>query len=424
MSDVVANRQGGGFLVPEILASYFILSVSTFITTNKIFVSLAVPIIPVLALYAFRFYEHAEDINESLVRSVLGITIASLFLFGVCKAFQLSFCSRRFVIGQFVLAFVLPFINYVIARLTAKTTKPIRYLVVGRESEMHHILKEIEQKSKGKYQFVDYINPTPVVFKEKVLQYDSVLIADPELEKEIEEELDNIKQTHKVEYLPNLAEKVLKRIPLEIMQKFEDYYKVYFSNVQESPAKRAMDIVLSIVGLVVYSPVILVSAIWIAIEDGRPIFFRQPRVGKDGKIFTLVKLRSLKNEPIDASNPNKNIEQRVLKIGKIIRKTRIDESIQFWNILKGEMSLVGPRPEMIEYHKMMEPNIPYYSYRLLVKPGLTGWAQINYKHSSSLEEYRTKTEYDLYYVKNRNVFMDLKIFLLTLETLIFRKGAK
>ena len=424
MSDVVANRQGGGFLVPEILASYFILSVSTFITTNKIFVSLAVPIIPVLALYAFRFYEHAEDINESLVRSVLGITIASLFLFGVCKAFQLSFCSRRFVIGQFVLAFVLPFINYVVARLTTKTTKPIRYLVVGRESEMHHILKEIEQKSKGKYQFVDYINPTPVVFKEKVLQYDSVLITDPELEKEIEEELDNIKLTHKVEYLPNLAEKVLKRIPLEVMQKFEDYYKVYFSNVQESPAKRVMDIVLSIIGLVVYSPVILVSAIWIAIEDGRPIFFRQPRVGKDGKIFTMVKLRSLKNEPIDVSNPNKNIEQRALKIGKIIRKTRIDESIQFWNILKGEMSLVGPRPEMIEYHKMMEPNIPYYSYRLLVKPGLTGWAQINYKHSSSLEEYRTKTEYDLYYVKNRTIFLDMHVILQTLESLVFRAGAR
>jgi len=169
MSDVVANRQGGGFLVPEILASYFMVSVSTFITTNNIFASLLFPIIPVLALYAFRFYEHAEDINESLVRSVLGITIASLFLFGVCKAFQLSFCSRRFVIGQFVLAFVLPFINYVIAKLTAKTTKPIRYLVVGRESEMHHILKEIEQKSKGRYQFVDYINPTPVVFKQKVL---------------------------------------------------------------------------------------------------------------------------------------------------------------------------------------------------------------------------------------------------------------
>ncbi len=418
------SRQGGEPLAPQILVSYLTFLVMTYITTNSIFASLLFPIITVLALYAFRFYEHAEDINESLVRSVLGITFASLFLLGVCKAFELSFSSRNRMISQFTLAFIVPFINYAIEKITAKTRKPTRYLVVGRKSEVYHILKEIEEKSKGKYQFVDFINPTPVVFKEKVLQYDSVLIADPELEKEIEEELDNIKLTHKVEYLPNLAEKILKRIPLEVMQKFEDYYKVYFSNVQESPAKRAMDIVLSIVGLVVYSPVILVSAIWIAIEDGRPIFFRQPRVGKDGKIFTLVKLRSLKNEPIDASNPNKNIEQRVLKIGKIIRKTRIDESIQFWNILKGEMSLVGPRPEMIEYHKMMEPNIPYYSYRLLVKPGLTGWAQINYKHSSSLEEYRTKTEYDLYYVKNRNVFMDLKIFLLTLQTLIFRKGAR
>ncbi|MDM7320520.1 MAG: sugar transferase, partial [Fervidobacterium sp.] len=285
-------------------------------------------------------------------------------------------------------------------------------------------LKEIEEKSKGKYQFVEYINPSPVTFKEKIAQYDNVLITDPQLEKEIGNELEQIRQTHKIEYLPNLAEMVLKRIPLEVMQKFEEYYKVYFDNIEESPAKRVMDIFFSLIGLVVYSPVILISAIWIFLEDGKPILFKQQRVGKNEKIFEIVKLRSLRNTKIDVSNPNKDIEQRALKIGKFIRKTRIDESIQFWLILKGDMSLVGPRPEMVEYHEMMKPHIPYYTYRLLVKPGLTGWAQINYKHSSTLEEYKIKTEYDLYYVKNRSIFLDLRIILQTLERLVFKDGAR
>lgn len=408
----------------QVLADYFALSVSAIIITNRILMSLAYPIVIIIVLYAFRFYEHSEDINEAMVRSALGITLGSLFVLGFCKAFHISFCSKELMIGLIILAFALPFINYAIAKITAKTLKPIRYLVVGRKSDIYNILKEVEEKSKGKYQFVEYINPTPVVFKEKVLQYDNILITDLVLEREVEEELKKIEQTHKIEYLPNLVEKVLKRIPLEVIQRFEDYYKVYFSNVQDSPVKRLMDIVFSMIGLILYSPVILVSALLIMIEDGRPVLFRQPRVGKDGRLFTIVKLRSLKNIPLDVSNPNKDIERRVLRIGKIIRKARIDESVQFWNILKGEMSLVGPRPEMVEYHKMMEPHIPHYSCRLLVKPGLTGWAQINYKHCSNLEEYMMKTEYDLYYVKNRNVFMDLRILLLTLETLIFRKGAE
>jgi len=411
-------------LAPQILASYLTFLVMTYITTNSILASLLFPIITVLALYAFRFYEHAEDINESLVRSILGITFASLFLLGICKAFGLSFSSRNLMISQFTLAFIVPFINYAIEKITAKTRKPTRYLVVGRKSEVYHILKEIEEKSKGKYQFVDFINPTPVVFKEKVLQYDSVLIADPELEKEIEEELDNIKQTHKVEYLPNLAEKILKRIPLEVMQKFEDYYKVYFSNVQESPAKRAMDVVLSILGLIIYSPFILISAIWIIIEDGWPVIFKQIRIGQNDKEFWLIKLRSMRKQKPEQAKFADDEKDRILKIGKIIRPTRIDESLQFINVLRGEMSIIGPRPEQVPFVRMFEGQIPYYSLRHKVKPGITGWAQICYKYSSSIEETEIKLSYDLYYVKNRSVFLDLQILLLTLETLIFRKGAK
>lgn len=408
----------------EFIVNYVILATSGLLVTKNYYMSLLYPFLIITTLYAFRFYEYSDDLNEALTRSVFGITIGSLFLFALCKLFDIQFFTKKLVLILFIFIFILPFLNYILSKISSKTIKPIRYLVVGRKSEIYNILKEIEEKSKGKYLFVEYINPSPVTFKEKIAQYDNVIITDPKFEKEIENELEQIKQTHKIEYLPNLAEMVLKRIPLEVMQKFEEYYKVYFDNIKESPAKRVMDILFSLLGLVVYSPVVLISAIWILIEDGPPVLFRQPRVGKNEKIFEMLKLRSLRNAQIDPTNPNKDIEQRVLKIGKFIRKTRIDESIQFWLILKGKMSLVGPRPEMIEYHEMMKPHIPYYTYRLLVKPGLTGWAQINYKHSSTLEEYKIKTEYDLYYVKNKNIFFDLKIILQTLESVIFKSGAR
>jgi lipopolysaccharide/colanic/teichoic acid biosynthesis glycosyltransferase len=126
----------------------------------------------------------------------------------------------------------------------------------------------------------------------------------------------------------------------------------------------------------------------------------------------------------DSHTPNDGIEQRVLKIGKITRKTRLDETLQFWNVLNGTMSIVGSRPEMEEFHKEMKEKIPYYAYRLDTNPGITGWAQINYKHTTTLEDYRKKTEYDLYYVKNRTLLLDIQIMLKTVETMFGMRGAR
>lgn len=406
------------------VVNYVLMVVLYWLLSGNILLSFVYCAIVLCGLYAFRIYECLDDIRESVVRSVVGTVFASLFFVLICAIFDIPFWGWELVISVFALPVSVSLLNYVFSKHFLKRGPVIKYLVVGKENEIYHVLKEIEEKSRGRYRFVEYINPEPAVFKEKVAQYDRVLITDPKLEKEIRAELDQINETHSVEYLPNLSERVLKRIPIEVLVKFGDYYKVCFDNIRESPAKRVMDIVFSIIGLIAYSPFIVSSALWILIEDGRPVFFKQPRVGKNEKVFEMVKLRSLKNSKIDPTNPNKDIEERILKIGKFIRKTRIDESVQFWLVLKGVMSLVGPRPEMVEYHTMMKQHIPYYTYRLLVKPGLTGWAQINYKHSSTLEEYKIKTEYDLYYVKNRSIFLDLKILLQTLETLLLTRGAR
>jgi lipopolysaccharide/colanic/teichoic acid biosynthesis glycosyltransferase len=294
-----------------------------------------------------------------------------------------------------------------------KTTKTKKYLVIGRQEELKTILDEITQKSKGRYVFADLINPSPVTFMQKVIHYDNVLIGDYELYERIKDEVQDDIKLKNVDYLSELSEKVLKRIPIVVAQKFKEYYELEFSKAEESPAKKGIGYTWGIIGLVFFSPFMLITALAILIEDGRPVVFKQLRVGKDGKYFEFIKLRSLKNDGFDSNNPNGTIEKRLLKIGKFIRATRIDESLQFWLVLKGKMSLVGPRPEMIEYHRLYSQQIPFYEYRLKLKPGLTGWAQINFKHTTNLEEYMKKTEYDLYYVKNRSTLMDLRIILQT-----------
>ncbi|MBC7257399.1 MAG: sugar transferase, partial [Chloroflexi bacterium] len=187
---------------------------------------------------------------------------------------------------------------------------------------------------------------------------------------------------------------------------------------------RVIDVVVSIVALVLTSPIMLIIALCILIEDGRPIIFKQRRIGKDGKPFTVYKFRTMRNSQTSQAKYATHEQDRILKIGHIIRPYRLDELPQFFNVLMGEMSVVGPRPEQIDFVKEYSQKIPGYDFRHIVKPGITGWAQIKYKYSSSVEEAKEKLSYDLYYVKNRTIFLDLKIMLHTLEAIIFRRGAK
>ncbi|HCF38744.1 MAG TPA: polyprenyl glycosylphosphotransferase, partial [Thermosipho africanus] len=216
----------------------------------------------------------------------------------------------------------------------------------------------------------------------------------------------------------------LKRIPIAVAQKFKEYYELEFSKAKESSAKRVLDIFGGILGLIFFSPFMLITAIAILIEDGRPVVFKQLRVGKDNKPFTLIKFRSMRKLKTDGPKFADQEKNRILKIGRIIRPIRLDESLQFVNILKGDMSIVGPRPEQIPFVREFEQKIQFYSYRHKLKPGLTGWAQIMYQYASNLEEVETKLSYDLYYIKNRSTLMDLRIILKTIEVIVLRKGAK
>ncbi|GAA0669913.1 sugar transferase (PEP-CTERM system associated) [Sphingomonas insulae] len=190
--------------------------------------------------------------------------------------------------------------------------------------------------------------------------------------------------------------------------------------------KRAFDIGASLLLLLLTLPIILITALAIKLESTGPAFYRQRRVGLYNQGFEIVKLRSMRQ---DAEVAGKAVwadkdDPRVTRIGRVIRKVRIDELPQTWAVLKGEMSFVGPRPERPQFVEQLERQLPYYAERHMVKPGITGWAQINYPYGASIEDARHKLEYDLYYAKNYSPFLDLLILLQTLRVVLWPSGAR
>jgi sugar transferase (PEP-CTERM system associated) len=192
-----------------------------------------------------------------------------------------------------------------------------------------------------------------------------------------------------------------------------------------SAVKRLFDIVASVLLLVLTAPLIALFALLIKLDSKGPAFFRQTRVGLYGQTFSLIKLRSMR---LDAEAGGAQWaavrDPRVTRIGRFIRKSRIDELPQAWTVLKGEMSFVGPRPERPEFVDDLEDKLPFYAERHMVKPGITGWAQINYPYGASIEDSRHKLEYDLYYAKNYTPFLDLLILLQTLRVVLWNEGAR
>ncbi len=379
-----------------------------------------------LFAFALRVYDddNLESFNESVVRFYISAFLSFLFVISVVSIFDFNVSKYNILYLNLLLPIALSVVNTILFKISLKTTKPKKYLVIGRQEELKPILDEITQKSKGRYVFADFINPSPVTFRQKVIHYDNVLIGDYELYERIKDEIQDDIKLKNVEYLSELSERVLKRIPIAVAQKFKEYYELEFNRAKESPAKRLLDIIGGTFGLILFSPFMLIIAIAILIEDGRPVVFKQLRVGKNNEPFTLIKFRSMRKLKTDGPKFADQEKDRILKIGKIIRPIRLDESLQFVNILKGDMSIVGPRPEQIPFVREFEQKIPFYSYRHKLKPGLTGWAQIMYQYASTLEEVEKKLSYDLYYIKNRSTLMDLRIILQTIEVIFWRKGAK
>jgi sugar transferase (PEP-CTERM system associated) len=190
--------------------------------------------------------------------------------------------------------------------------------------------------------------------------------------------------------------------------------------------KRGFDIFVSIILLVLTLPLLIVTACLIKIESPGPILYRQERVGLRGRVFTILKFRSMHVDAETDGHPRwaAKGDPRVTRVGAIIRKLRIDELAQTLNVLCGDMSFVGPRPERPFFVAQLAKAIPYYAERHWVRPGITGWAQINFPYGASTEDARRKLTYDLYYVKNRSIFLDALILLQTARVIFWNSGAR
>jgi exopolysaccharide biosynthesis polyprenyl glycosylphosphotransferase len=221
-------------------------------------------------------------------------------------------------------------------------------------------------------------------------------------------------------------EKLTGRIPVESIYPSTLIYADGFvkQSVMRLIITRVASAIVALCGLVLCAPLMMVTALLIRMESPGPVFYRQERVGKDGKPFDILKFRSMRTDAEHNLTPRwaSRNDPRVTRVGSIIRKLRIDELPQFVNILKGEMSFVGPRPERPYFVQLLEGKIPYYDLRHSVRPGVTGWAQVSYPYGATIEDAKNKLEYDLFYVKNGSVAFDLAVLFETVKTVVLGKG--
>jgi sugar transferase (PEP-CTERM system associated) len=231
----------------------------------------------------------------------------------------------------------------------------------------------------------------------------------------------------KIEEATSWLEKISGKIEVESLY---PSWLVFGEGFRRSTAfivvRRAVSIVISLIGLILALPLFPLIMLAIRLDSKGPVFYSQTRVGKAGRVFKVVKFRTMGQDAEAASGPKwaGDNDPRITRVGKFLRSSRLDEIPQLWCVLKGDMAFVGPRPERPEFIEWLSKEIPYYGVRHMVRPGLTGWAQVKYKYGSTVEDSREKLQYDLFYIKNASIGLDLLIMFLTVKTVLLRRGAQ
>jgi sugar transferase (PEP-CTERM system associated) len=401
-----------------------------------------------LSLYYFDLYTFRAGFSyrEMTSRLVMALGSASIFLGCLYFVFP-SLISGRWVFGASIVVFSLLSVcwRYAYCYVLRKGwwTSPV--LLVGSGAFPEILMKESVEKSDcgfriaavamdrppadGQFLGVPFIPTFSNLYQQvRDVGAETVIVAMDErrgtmpVEELLECKVKGIAVLEGEAFFEELKGKI-------IVEKINPSWLIFQEGFQKSlsmmAAKRLIGAICSAIGLVLTSPIILLTAVGIWLESGAPVFFRQERVGKDGEVFSLIKFRSMR---LDAEQNGAKWadadDERVTRVGRVIRRYRIDEIPQMWNVLKGEMSFVGPRPERPLFVRELTKKIPYYGQRHVVQPGVTGWAQINYPYGASVEDAKEKLGYDLYYIKHMSVIMDLYIILKTVKTVLFREGSR
>ena len=296
------------------------------------------------------------------------------------------------------------------------------YLVGSNDEEVITFIKNansvINSKNLKIRKFTDY--------KDNSSEFITIILLDNKYENFLEKYSHLISKQTEIITASNWCEKNLQRIPSEYLSENDFDFNNLINQSQNINwrIKRFGDITISLFLLLISTPLIIFFACLIKIEDNGKIFYSQIRTGLYGKTFKMYKLRSMSpnsetNGPVWASNK----DPRITKVGNILRKSRIDELPQLWSVIVGDMSLIGPRPERPEIDKLLIREIPYYNYRNTIKPGISGWAQVNYRYGASVEDSQMKFSYEIFYLKNYSLLFDILIFMKTLKLVINLEGS-
>lgn len=265
-----------------------------------------------------------------------------------------------------------------------------------------------------------------VVQKQKVHR---VIVAMPDRRGTIpmRELLDLRMQGVKVEEATSWLEKISGKIEVEnLYPSWLVFGEGFRRNAMFRFVRRGLSLVISLIGLIVALPLIPFIVLAIRLDSKGSIFYMQSRVGKNNTVFKVVKFRTMREDAEAANGPQwaGNNDPRVTRVGRFLRASRLDEIPQLWCVLKGEMAFVGPRPERPEFVEMLSKEIPYYAVRHMIRPGITGWAQVKYKYGNTVVDAREKLQYDLYYMKNASVGLDVLIMFQTIKTVLLSRGAQ
>ncbi len=418
-------------------------------------VGIAYAFVMMLSMTALGQYQSQQHVTPNIYHETVLRVFISLFL-GTLVLSVLYYIFPQVMMGRglHVIAMLLSFVGVIFSRavffqLINRSILKRNVLVIGAGSRAQTLISEKGGSQDGvSYRLLGYVpvqSETIKVPEDKVLNIDVSELATFAMEAEVDEMVLAIEDRRKSFPAKKLLEcklagiKIIDpvtflereqgKVNLEMLSSSWMIYSTGFTrNDVKSLFARTFDMLSSLIILLFMGPVMLLVAFLIFLESGfkHSVLYNQVRVGMDGKEFTLYKFRSMQ---VNAEKAGKAVwasknDSRITLVGKFIRKTRIDELPQILNILKGDMRLVGPRPERPEFVNDLATRIPYYKNRHTVKPGLAGWAQLKYPYGATERDAYEKLQYDLYYVKNHNVIMDFFILLQTIEIVIMGKGAR
>ncbi len=374
----------------------------------------------------------------------LKVGAVTFAIVSVLSALATHALPRQVTVSFLALSPVISLLSRWPAVVISRTTQPIRVLVVGSYDDVYQLQHEIEGQRVPLCRIVAHINggdshprpseigPWVEVTRSKLAEQavdlnPDVIVVDARYLEDYEL-LSQVTELHargvRVRTFSEFYEQMFGKVPVSSIN--EAWFLFDTGELHRTGylrLKQAVDLVGALVGSALFLLLFPAIAIAIKIDSRGPVLYFQDRVGKNGKVFRLMKFRTMRVDA-ETDGPRWSFEgdDRVTRVGKFLRQSRLDELPQFLNVLKGDMSLVGPRAERPEFVEALEEKIPFYSRRHLIKPGLTGWAQIRYRYGSSVEHALEKLQYEFYYMKYQSVFLDLAIILNTLRVMISMKG--